>query len=65
MGSWCGNRRERVHWGDVGVDESIILGWASRGWDVDWIGLAQNKDRWCKLVGAVMILRFREMRGIS
>ena len=24
---------------------------------VDWIGLAQYRDRWCMLVSAVMILR--------
>ena len=34
IGSWCGNRRERDHWGDLGVDGWIILGWISRRWDV-------------------------------
>jgi len=29
-----GNRRERDHWGDLGVDGWIILGWISRRWDV-------------------------------
>ena len=28
------NRRERDHWGDLGVDGWIILGWISRRWDV-------------------------------
>jgi len=28
------------HWGDLGVDGWIILGWISRRWDVGiWIGL--------------------------
>ena len=35
-----GNRRERDHWGDLGVDGWIILGWISRRWDVViWTGL--------------------------
>ena len=80
IGSWWGNRRERDHWGDLGVDGWIILGWICgvyrvlvgkpegkrplgrprRRWvdnirlvlqDVgcgymDWIGLAQDRDRW-------------------
>jgi len=41
IGSWWGNRRERGHWGDLGVDECIILGRISRRWDVGiWTGLA-------------------------
>ena len=57
IGSWWGNRRERDHWGDLGVDGWIILGWISRRWDVDWIGLAQDRDRRQTLVSAVMNLR--------
>jgi len=34
VGSWWGNGRERDHWGDLGVDGSITLGWISRRWDV-------------------------------
>jgi len=35
--SWWGNQREQDHWGDLGVDGWIILGWE---WDVGiWTGL--------------------------
>ena len=30
IGSWWGNRREGDHWGDLGVDGWIIIGWISR-----------------------------------
>jgi len=33
-GSWWGNRREGVHWGDLVVDGWIILGSISIRWDV-------------------------------
>ena len=34
IGSWWGNRRERAHWRDLGVDGWIILGCISGRWDV-------------------------------
>jgi hypothetical protein len=34
------------------------------GWgDVDWIGLARDRNRWRALVNSVLILRFHEMQG--
>jgi len=63
IGSWWGSRRERDHWGYLGVDGRIILGRISRKWDVGvwnglgWIGLAQDRDRWRTLVSAEMNLR--------
>jgi len=42
IGSCWGNRREREHWGDLGIDGWIILGWISRRWlwvyGMDWAG---------------------------
>ena len=44
IGSWWGNRRERDHCGDPGVDGWIILGWISRRWDVGiWTGLCWSR----------------------
>jgi len=40
IGSWWGNWREGDHWGDLGVDGWIILGWISRRWNMGvWTGL--------------------------
>ena len=44
IGSWWGNRRERDHWGDLGINGCIILGWISRRWDVGiWTGLGWSR----------------------
>ena len=56
IGSRWGNRRERDHWGDLGVYGWIILGWSAGGY-MDWIGLAEDRDRWRTFVSAVMNLR--------
>jgi hypothetical protein len=47
------------HLGDAGVDERIILIWIFKTWDggMDWIELAQDRNRWRALVNAVMKLR--------
>ena len=60
IGSWWGNQRERDHWGDLGVDglDNIRMDLQEVGCGyMDWIGLAQDRDRWRKLVSAVMNLR--------
>ena len=45
--------RPRHRWVDnIGIDlQEVGCGY------VDWIGLAQNRDRWCTLVSAVIKLR--------
>jgi hypothetical protein len=48
------------HLEDPGVDGRIILKWTCErldGGGMDWINLAQNRDRWRDLVNAVMNLR--------
>jgi hypothetical protein len=56
---WWGNLRERDHLGDPGIDGRIIFRWIFRKWDVglEWIELAQDRNRWRVLVNAVMNLR--------
>ena len=56
IGSWWGNWKERDHWGDLGVDGWMDL--QEVGFEyVDWIGLAQDRDTWRRLVSVVMKLR--------
>ena len=55
-----GNLGKRDHWGDPGIDGRIIWRLIFRKWDVggmDWIELAQDRDRCWALVNAVMNLR--------
>ena len=59
-GIWLGNPTERALVEDRGVDGRIILQRILRKWDgggMEWIYLAQDMDRWRKLVNAVMNLR--------
>jgi hypothetical protein len=53
--------RKKIHFVDPDIDGMIILRWIFRKWDVgggmDWIELAQERDRWRALVNAVMNLR--------
>jgi hypothetical protein len=61
-----GNLRERDHCGDPAVDGRIILRWISSGvgcGGVDWIGLAEDRDKWRAIVIAVMNLRVQYNAG--
>jgi hypothetical protein len=55
-GFWWGNLRERDHLEDPGIDGRIILIWILRLWGVDWIKMAQDRERWWALVNMVMNL---------
>jgi len=57
---WWGNLRGREYLEDPGVFGRLILRWIFRKWngDMDWIDLAQDRDRWQALVNAAMNLRF-------
>jgi len=57
-GFWWGNVRERDNLEDTSINGKIVLKWIFRKLDggMDWIDLAQDRDRWRALVAAVMIL---------
>ena len=45
---------------DPGVDGRMILKWIFEKWvggDMDWIDLAQDRDRWWAVVNAVINLQ--------
>jgi hypothetical protein len=59
-GFWWGHLRERDHLEDPSVDGRIILRMIFRkfvGRGMDWIELAQGRDKWRTLINAVMNLR--------
>jgi hypothetical protein len=59
-GSGQENLREGDHLKDPGIDGRILLKWTFERLDVvmDWINLAQDRDRWPALAKAVINLRF-------
>jgi len=59
IGSWWGNVRVGDHWGNLRVNGWKIIGWISTGgmlvYGLDRAG--SNRDRWRKLVSALMNIR--------
>ena len=55
---WWENLREIDNLEDPGIDGRIMLRWILRKWDgsMDWIDLAQDRDRWQTLVNMIMNL---------
>jgi hypothetical protein len=58
-GVWLGDPREGNHLADPGLDGRIILKCIFKKWhgSMDWIELAQDRDRWRAVVNAVMDFR--------
>jgi hypothetical protein len=54
-----GKPEGRRHLEDPVVDGRMILKWIFENWDggMDWIDLAQDRNRWRAVVNAVMNLR--------
>jgi hypothetical protein len=51
--------RPRRRWVDNNRMDLVEVGWG----DVDWIGLAQDRDRWRALVNSVLNLRVPQTAG--
>jgi hypothetical protein len=51
--------RERGHLEVLVVDGSVVLKWIFNKWDggMDWIDLAQDREKWWAIVNVVMNLR--------
>ena len=58
-GFWWGELKERDRLKDTGIEGGIIVRCILRKWEgeVDWIDLAQYRDRWQALVNVVMNLK--------
>jgi hypothetical protein len=62
-----GKPEGKNHLEDLGVDGRITLKWTFKKWDggMEWIDLAQERNRWRAVMNAVMDFRFHKMREVS
>ena len=57
-GFWCGDVTEKDHLEDTyRRDDNIKMDLQEVGWGMDWIDLAQGRDRWRSCVNVVMKLQ--------
>ena len=58
VGLWMGNLKDRDHLQDSDLEWRIILRWIIKKWNgsIDWVNLAQDRDRWRALVNSIMNL---------
>jgi hypothetical protein len=58
-GFWWETLGERDHLGDQDVDGRVVVKYIFKKWagGMDWIDLAQDRDRWRAVINAVMNLR--------
>jgi hypothetical protein len=51
-GLWWENLTERNHLEELGLDGRVLLKWIFKNWygNMDWIDLAQDRDRWRSVV---------------
>jgi len=64
---WWEYFRERDHLEELSIDERIILKWILKLQDgrVEWMDLAQDRNRWRALVNTMTSFGSHKMRGIS
>ena len=62
-----GKPEGKNHLEDLAVDGRMILKWTFKKWDggMEWIDLAQERNRWRTVVNAVMDFSFHKIRGVS
>jgi hypothetical protein len=58
IGYWWEIQKERDHWEDQDVGGWTILKWLLERWDgMNWIDLAQDREKWRALVNMAMNLQ--------